>query len=175
MTPIGELRASIPVALTVYRLNFLPVFLISVAGNLTAVFLVLILLNPVTKFLSAKSKLFNSIFAAVSRRTKRLHAEKMKRYGAPALILFVAIPLPMTGGWTGALLAFLFGISFAKAFFLVALGVVIAGIIVTWLTQLGLSIERYFGWQALLAIVIAAIIVWAAYKIIKKNNKPRKI
>ena len=62
----------------------------------------------------------------------------MEKYGAIALITFVAIPLPFTGAWTGSIGAFLFNIPFKKAFPLILLGVLISGAIMLLLTQTGL-------------------------------------
>ncbi|MCK4964880.1 MAG: small multi-drug export protein, partial [Dehalococcoidia bacterium] len=58
-------------------------------------------------------------------------------HGAIGLVLFVAIPLPVTGAWTGSIVAFLLGLSFWRAFPAIFLGVVIAGVIVTTLTVIG--------------------------------------
>jgi uncharacterized membrane protein len=60
--------------------------------------------------------------------------EKYERVG---LVLFVAIPLPITGAWTGSIAAVLLGMSFKKAILSIFLGVLIAGVIVTCLTLLG--------------------------------------
>ena len=84
----------------------------------------------------------------------------MEKYGYPALIVFVAIPLPMTGAWTGALIAFLFGIPFKKAFPLITLGIMIAGIIVLVISKTGIVIEEYFGWQVLIGFLLLIGIIW---------------
>jgi uncharacterized membrane protein len=63
------------------------------------------------------------------RRTER-RRDMIDRYGYLGLTLFVAIPLPVTGAWTGCLLAFLLGLNRFKSFFYIALGVTLAGIIV---------------------------------------------
>jgi uncharacterized membrane protein len=134
MIPIGELRASIPIALNVYHLSIFSSFTWSVIGNCLAVSLVLWLLPPLSSFLSKHFKIFNRFFSWLFNRTRRKRSKKFARWGALALITFVAIPLPFTGGWTGALAAFVFGVPFKKAFPIVALGVLIAGIIVTLIT-----------------------------------------
>ncbi len=135
MTPIGELRASLPVALTVYNMNWLLALIISVIGNLVPVIFLLLFLGPVSQWLSSKFKTCDKFFSWLFERTRRKSSARIEKYGTIALVSFVAIPLPFTGAWTGAIAAFLFNIPFKKAFPLISLGVVIAGIIVLTLTQ----------------------------------------
>jgi uncharacterized membrane protein len=135
MTPVGELRASLPVALTVYNMNWLLAFIVSVIGNLVPVLFLLLFLGPVSDWFSLKFKICNRFFSWLFEKTRRKSEARISKYGSIALISFVAIPLPFTGAWTGAIVAFLFNIPFKKAFPLIASGVVIAGIIVLVLTQ----------------------------------------
>lgn len=160
MTPIGELRASIPAGLSVYNLNWILVYLISVIGNLLPVILLLYFLKPVSNWLSKRFKIFQLFFTWLFKRTRRRYDHEMEKYGYPALIVFVAIPLPMTGAWTGALIAFLFGIPFKKAFPLITLGIMIAGIIVLVISKTGIVIEEYFGWQVLIGFLLLIGIIW---------------
>lgn len=138
MTPIGELRVALPIALTLYNMNWVWAFFISVLGNLVPVVFLLLFLGPVSRWLSDNSKFFRRFFIWLFERTRRKSNSKMEKYGPLALVSFVAVPLPLTGAWTGTIVAFLFGIPFKKAFSLIALGVVIAGGIMLALTQLGL-------------------------------------
>ncbi|MDD3170245.1 MAG: small multi-drug export protein, partial [Candidatus Pacebacteria bacterium] len=66
--------------------------------------------------------------------TRQKHSERFNKSKELALVLFVAIPFPVTGAWTGSLCAFLFDIPFARALPLIFLGVVIAGVIVALLS-----------------------------------------
>ena len=170
MTPIGELRLSLPLALTVYNLNWQMAFLISVIGNLIPIVLLLLLLGPISNLLSKDCPVFQRFFSWLFERTRKKYGSKIKKYGYPALIAFVAIPLPITGGWTGSLIAFLFNIPFRKAFPLIASGIIIAGILVTLLTKAGIAIEKYFGWQVLIGCLVTCGFVWLIYKL-RKNNK----
>lgn len=138
MTPIGELRVALPVAITLYNINWVWAFFISVLGNLVPIVFLLLFLEPVSRWLSDNSKFFQRFFIWLFERTRKKSSPGIKKYGEIALISFVAIPLPLTGAWTGTVVAFLFGIPFKKAFLLIASGVVIAGGIVLALTQLGL-------------------------------------
>jgi uncharacterized membrane protein len=70
---------------------------------------------------------------------------KVRQYGAPGLIIFVAIPLPVTGAWTGALAAYLFGIEFRRSMAAIAVGVLIAGLIVAAVCLWAPGLLAYFG------------------------------
>lgn len=137
MLPIFELRGSIPLGLTAYHLPPLDAYVWSVLGNMAPVALLLVCLGPISAWLSHRFYYCNRFFAWLFERTRRKHDEKFAIWGSLALVLFVAIPLPMTGGWTGAVAAFVFGISPKKAFPLIFLGVLIAGVVVT-LASLGI-------------------------------------
>lgn len=136
MLPISELRGAIPLALALYHLPPLTAFLWAVLGNIIPVFFLLICLGPLAKYLSSHFYYFNRFFAWLFERTRRKHNHQFEIWGSLALIAFVAIPLPMTGGWTGAVAAFVFGIPFKKSLPLIFLGIIIAGFIIT-LTSLG--------------------------------------
>jgi uncharacterized membrane protein len=137
MLPFTELRGTIPLALAVYEMPVWSAFIFAVIGNLIpAVFIILILDLLVNKFLIHKIYIFNRFFTWLFQRTKKKHSQKFDRWQNLALIILVAIPLPFTGAWTGALAAFVFGIPIKKAFPLIALGVLIAGVIVTLLSIL---------------------------------------
>jgi uncharacterized membrane protein len=135
MTPFFELRGSIPLALTVYNLPVWSSYLFSVIGNLIPVVFILWLLEAVSGFLSRHFSFFKRFFEWLFKRTKDRHEQKFEKWESLALVLLVAIPLPFTGAWTGSLAAFVFGIPVRKAFPLIALGVLLAGLIVTLSTM----------------------------------------
>ena len=83
---------------------------------------------------------FNWLF----RRTYHRHNAMYERYGTIALALFVAIPLPVTGAWTGCAAAFVFGIQFRHALLAILAGVLIAGTIVTTITLGGVGVLSLF-------------------------------
>ncbi len=170
MTPVGELRLSIPIGITVYGLNPTLVYVVSVLGNLVPVLFFLLFLEKLSSFLSKKSRFFKWFFSWLFERTRRKYDSKVKKFGYGVLFFFVSIPLPITGGWTGTLIAFLFGIPFKVAFLLISLGVMTAGIIVTFLTRTGINIEEYYGVKTLIGIAVAVVFFWIMFKIIKKNN-----
>lgn len=170
MTPFGELRFSLPIALSVYNLDLVSAYFISIIGNLIPIVLLLLFLEPVSSRLSKNFKIFEKFFTWLFEKTRKKYNSQMEKYGYPALVLFVAIPLPITGGWTGSLIAFLFAIPFKKAFPLISLGVIIAGLIVLSATQVGITIEKYFGWQVLVGLLLAIGFGWLLYNKIKNNK-----
>ena len=136
--PISELRGAIPVAIGAFHFPWYYAFLIAVIGNLLPVPFILLLLNSVSRLLRKVSfleQLLNWLFERTKRRGKII-----KRYERIGLVLFVAIPFPMTGAWTGSLVAVLFGLKFRYAFLSIFIGVVISGVIVTCATLFGWTI-----------------------------------
>jgi len=151
--PISELRGAIPLGILDLDMRWYQAFLIAFAGNLLPVPFILLLLGPAARVLTRVKildRLLNWIFE-ISRRRGGL----VERYGALGLTLFVAIPLPITGAWTGCIVAYLLGLSFWRAFPAIVLGVLIAGVIVTALTVIG-------WWGAAIAGVglFAVVILW---------------
>jgi uncharacterized membrane protein len=138
--PISELRGGIPTGLFEFDLSWYSVFLVSFLGNLLPVPFLLLFLDPLSKYLS-RIKIFDRVLEWLFKRTRR-RGRTVERYGRIGLTLFVAVPLPVTGAWTGALVAFLLGMEFKHAFLSIALGVFIAGVIVTSVCLA--------GWQAYL-------------------------
>lgn len=135
--PISELRGAIPLAI-VMGFNPVKAYFLAVAGNLIPVIPLLFLLQPVSERLR-HIPVFEKFFTWLFERTRRKAAlvEKFEFFG---LILFVAIPLPVTGAWTGCVAATLFKIRFRYAFLAILLGVLIAGSIVLGLSLAGKEI-----------------------------------
>ncbi|MGA1868072.1 MAG: COG2426 family protein [bacterium] len=129
MLPIFELRGAIPLGIMKYRLSIQWVFPIAVIGNILPLVPILLFLGPLSERLQ-KYSIFDKFFTWLFTRTRR-RSEIVERLELLGLILFVAIPLPMTGGWTGSVAAFLFNFGFWKSFTAITIGVLIAGIIVS--------------------------------------------
>lgn len=128
--PISEVRGAIPLAIGVYGFSPLQAYLLSVLGNLLPIIPLLLFLGPVSDFLrrfSIGDRFFSWLFA----RTRSKYIKDHENFGLTALAIFVAIPLPMTGAWTGCVIAFLLGFRFWPAFAAIAAGVLIAGVVVT--------------------------------------------
>ena len=132
--PVAELRGGIPLAIS---LEYPPAaaYLLAILGNLAVVPLVLIGLQYGEAIL-LRWKVSRALLQWVFARTRR-KGRLIERAGPIALVLLVAIPLPGTGAWTGAIAAHLFGISMRKSLPWIGLGVLIAGIVVL-LVSLGL-------------------------------------
>lgn len=137
--PIFELRGAIPIALGVYGLSPWSAYLLSVFGNMLPVIPLLLFLDPVSTQLR-RYTIFDRFFSWLFNRTRRNHEERFEKYGLMALTLFVAVPLPVTGAWTGCAAAFVFGIKFRHAFPAILAGVMIAGLIVSIVTLTGISL-----------------------------------
>ncbi|RKZ31062.1 hypothetical protein DRQ36_03335 [bacterium] len=159
--PIVELRGAIPVAMHLFDMPIPRSYILCVIGNIIPVPFILLLLGPVSRFLR-KLKIFDRFFGWLFARTRR-RSETIRKYEELGLIIFVAIPLPVTGAWTGSLAAFLFGLRFWPSFFCALAGVCIAGVIVTTFSALGL-----------IGAIAAAIILFtiATVSIFTKKREP---
>ncbi|MFC1640613.1 COG2426 family protein [Patescibacteria group bacterium] len=132
--PIAELRGAIPVSIEIFGLVWWKAYIFAVIGNMIPVFIILKVLGPISAFLSKHSKFFKRFFDWLFERTRRKFYDRHERFGDIALTFFVAIPLPITGVWTGAIAAFLFGIKYWRAISLMFIGVLISATIVTIIT-----------------------------------------
>jgi len=137
--PISELRGAIPLALS-FGFSLPKAFWLAVLGNSIIVAPALFLFEPVSNYLR-KLKIFARFFDWVFERTKR-NSASIQKYEALGLAIFVAIPLPMTGAWSGVIAASLFKIRFRYAFGAIILGVICAGLIVSAFCALGI-----FTWK----------------------------
>jgi len=133
MLPLTELRAAIPIGLKVYNLPVLTTWIFAVLGNaLPTVFILFFMPRLHDWFI--KQKFFGNVVKKKLLKAEKAFSGNFAKYGAIALILFVGIPLPMTGAWTGSLAAFIFKIPFKKAFPLIFAGICVAATFVTALT-----------------------------------------
>jgi len=132
--PISELRGGIPLALY-YGFPPLQAYLISVLANALPVPFLLLFLEKIGKIVDRWS-LTSRIYRYFVERTERKR-DIIDRYGYVGLTIFVSIPLPVTGAWTGSLLAFLLGLKTIKSFSFIFIGILIAGLIVS-LASLGI-------------------------------------
>lgn len=138
--PISELRGAIPIAIAGFHFPWYYAFLLAIIGNLLPVPFILLFLDTISRSMS-KIGAFERMLQWLFERTRR-RGKIIERYERIGLILFVAIPLPVTGAWTGSLAAVLFGLRFKHALLSIFIGVLIAGIIVTSATLLGWSVFR---------------------------------
>lgn len=133
--PISELRGALPLALGAFHFPLMKAFSLSILGNIIPIIPVLFFLNYFSQY-CMRHNWGKKFFTWWFNRTRK-HSEIIEKYEALGLAIFVGIPLPMTGAWSGCVAAYLLGIKFRYAFPAIISGVIIAGIIVT-LTTLGL-------------------------------------
>ena len=133
--PVVELRGALPVAINVFHMPWYWAFCLAVVGNMLPVPILLLFFESLARIIS-KVEIGRKLVDWVFRHTRR-HEKMIQKYEWLGLMLFVAIPLPMTGAWTGAIIAFILGMRFTYAFLSILCGVIIAGAIVTCLCLLG--------------------------------------
>ncbi len=163
MLPIIELRGAIPLGINFYGLVWWQVVIIAVIGNVIPVLPILFLLDKVSLGLS-RIPIFKRFFTWLFTRTRK-KSKIIEEYEMLGLTLFVAIPLPITGAWTGSVAAFLLGLKYFPSFLAIFLGVLIAATIVT-----GLSLLRIWG-AIIVGLVILFFIIRAIYIYFQKNKE----
>lgn len=126
--PILELRGGL-IAASLLKINLLTSFIICYIGNLLPIPFILYFITPLFNKLK-KTKHLNKLVTKVENKanSKKDKIEKSEFFG---LLLFVGIPLPGTGAWTGALIASMINMNKKKAFLAITLGVLLAGIIMS--------------------------------------------
>lgn len=135
MIPVTELRAALPLAYKVYGMGTFWSWFWSVAGTYAAMVVIVLLLDPVAKFLSRHVKFFEKFFNWLFEHTRKRANGKMEKYGEWAIFILAATPIPLLGGMTGALAAFVFGVPLKKSLPLLLLGTMVSGGIVLALTM----------------------------------------
>ena len=139
--PIAELRGSIPVALMM-GLSPAKAFWLSILGNCAIIVPTLFLLEPISNALM-RFKPWKRFFDWLFERTKA-KGDLIQKYEAIGLMLFVAVPLPMTGAWSGCIAASIFRIKFRYAFPAIVAGVLLAGVIVLSVCLFGKGAFSFF-------------------------------
>lgn len=128
MLPIIELRGAIPVAFAL-KLPPVPSFLVAITGNLLPIPFILLLITKVCQWMKTKNGL-KKIPLYLEEKVEK-NKEKVTKYGKLGLYIFVAIPLPGTGAWTGALIASFLNFKFKDSMIAITAGVLTAGLIMT--------------------------------------------
>jgi len=141
--PVSELRGGIPVGLALYNFSILKSFFLAVFGNFIPVIPLLLFLKPVREFFSKWGPL-KKFFDWFFERTRR-NAKIVEKYEAIGLALFVAIPLPFTGAWSGCVAATLFKLNFKYSLIAILAGIFLSGIIVTILSITGIGVVQHFN------------------------------
>lgn len=133
MLPVVELRGAIPVGIAL-GLTPLHSTILSFLGSMIPVPFILFGIRPVFSYLR-KTSLFRGLVDRLTNRSLSKHGDRVQKYGAFGLLIFVGIPLPGTGVWSGSLIATLLNIRFRWAFPSIMVGNLLAGIIVMLLSS----------------------------------------
>lgn len=169
MVPIIELRGAIPIAETL-KLDIFLYYPIAIIGNMLPVPVIYLFARKVLEWGKDK-KLIGSFFTWCLEKGQK-GGEKLKETAGNqgiffALLIFVGIPLPGTGAWTGTLAASFLNLDFKTSITAVTLGVLLAGIIMS----LGSKIVSILGWFGLFAIIAIILIILVISVILKKRKK----
>ena len=134
MTPILEIRGAIPVGVGM-GLSYFESFIAGFIGNIIPIYFIVKYIRPLFDFFG-RFKFFKKIIDwATEKATRKIEeSERLQNFTAVGLFLFVSIPLPGTGAWVGSLIANFLNVPFKKAFLPLALGVLVAGLIVLFAT-----------------------------------------
>ncbi len=168
MVPIVELRGAIPIAESL-KLNILAYYPIAIIGNMIPVPFIFLFARKVLEWGKDKkltAKFFTWCLEKGEKGGKKLKEAAGNKGIFFALLLFVGIPLPGTGAWTGTLAASFLNLDFKTSITAVTLGVLLAGLIMS----LGSKLVSILGWPGLIAI-IAVIVIAIVISIITKKKK----
>lgn len=135
--PVTELRGGIPVGILLFDMPPLKTYVLCCVGNSLPIIPLLLLFGKLELFVSRFSFMRNVVAWYTEKVRERMKDVKVATF--LGLVLFVAIPLPVTGAWTGSVGAFLLGVKWQRAFLSIFCGVLIAGLVVTFLTVGGYS------------------------------------
>ncbi len=141
MVPVVELRGGIPFGHNVLELGIWPAFLASVVGNLLPVPFIIVYIRRIFQWMRRHLPRLDSL---VDRLEKKAHLKgrKVTKYKYLGLMIFVAIPLPGTGAWTGALAAAFLDMPLRKALPSIFSGVLVAGVLIS---ALSFGVGALFG------------------------------
>lgn len=129
LCPILECRLGMFTAISLLGMNPFLGFAISFLGNIIPIPFILLLINQIFEWLKKIPVINKPIYWLEEKTLKK--RDKIDKYGIWGLLLFVAIPLPGTGAWTGSLLAALLNLDRKKSFVVICIGVFIAGLIIS--------------------------------------------
>lgn len=135
MLPVVEMRGAIPVGHGVFGLTWFSAFAWSYGGSLLPGVVIMLLAEPVFGWCNRKSQFCNRLIGKTLERTRTHFAKRHERFGDLFLLLVSAIPFPGFGVWSGALAAIVFGVPRRRAIRLMALGNLVACIIVVLATM----------------------------------------
>lgn len=169
MIPIVELRGAIPIAESL-GLNIFLYYPIAIIGNMLPVPIIFLFARKVLEW--GKDKKFIGKFFTWCLEKGAKGGEKLKKSAGNkgifwALLIFVGIPLPGTGAWTGTLAASFLNLDFKTSITAVSLGVLLAGIIMS----LGSKFVALFGWAGIIILIAVIVLIILTSILLKKKSK----
>ena len=172
MVPIVELRGAIPIAESL-GLNIALYYPIAIIGNMLPVPVIYLFARKVLEW--GKDKKLTKKFFTWCLEKGEKGGEKLKKSAGNsgifwALLLFVGIPLPGTGAWTGTLAAGFLNLDFKTSISAVALGVILAGIIMS----LGSKIVATLGWSGVITIIALILVAILVSVFVKKKRSAKR-
>ena len=171
MVPIIELRGAIPIA-EAFGLDMMIYYPLAIVGNLLPVPVIYLFARKVLEW--GKDKKYTKKFFTWCLEKGEKGGQKMKETAGEkgsfvALLLFVAIPIPGTGAWTGTLAASFLNLGFKTSVLAATLGVIIAGLIMSF----GSKLVSTLGWSGLLALIAVIAIIIAVSVLLKKKKNSK--
>ena len=171
MVPIVELRGAIPIAESL-GLDIFIYYPVAILANMIPVPFIFLFARKILEWGKDK-KIIGKFFTWCLEKGEK-GGKKLKDTAGNtgiffALLLFVGIPIPGTGAWTGTLAASFLNLDFKTSIIAISLGVILAGIIMS----LGSKIVSTLGWAGLAGIIVAIILIIAITLIIKKNKSKK--
>ncbi|BAF13499.1 uncharacterized LOC4334451 [Oryza sativa Japonica Group] len=161
--PVIELRGAIPVGYWM-RLDPIRLTVLSVLGNMVPVPFIILYLKKLAAFLSQRSASATRIMDLLFERARQ-KAAPVEEFQWLGLMLFVAVPFPGTGAWTGAIISSVLGMPFWSGFSANFVGVVLAGLLVNLLMNLGLKYAIITG----LVLFFLSTVMWGVLRSLKKS------
>jgi uncharacterized membrane protein len=143
LLPFLELRASIPYGIIKLNMPWLTVFIIAVISNIILGIIVFYLLEHIIKY-ATKIKIIDNYYQKYLTKTQKKIEKGVEKYGEWAIAIFIGIPLPMSGVYSGALAAYIIGLSYKKFILATIIGVLIAATAVTIITLSGATAFNIF-------------------------------
>jgi uncharacterized membrane protein len=133
MVPWLEARYVIPFSMIQYGWEWWRAFPLAVVGNMLPVPFILLFFSSVERFLR-RYPFWSRIMDWLFKWNRKKAGGKIRKYKYLGLLVFVAVPIPFTGAWTGSLIAYLFNLKFSRSVFIIFIGVVCAALIMIAIT-----------------------------------------
>jgi len=134
MTPIGELRLSIPVAFLAYQMPVWSVMLLSIVGTLVPAAVIMLFARPFHNWVEKNSGFLARGWVKVLRHVQEKFSGRHEKYGLAVLLIIFSVPFPGFGAWSGGLAAFVFGIPLRRAWPYALTGTIIAALLTLFIT-----------------------------------------